>query len=156
MANEFWKFSLNIYSKQDIAEICLELQDEYDVDVNICLFLIWLAYNSKQMEALDFKRIFQKTREWHNEVIKPIRSSRMAVKKQIGVQPFYDLIKKCEMDAEFHQQESLFLLSQTLQTKKADFHQALSSHLRYYFSQLPKKMAEEKMVKYIEKVSLSI
>lgn len=42
-ADEFWQFSLEVYAKPQVAELCLALQDEHGFDVNILLLCLWLA-----------------------------------------------------------------------------------------------------------------
>ena len=39
----FWKFSLGYYRGAGVSEACLELQDRCGVDVNVVLFLLWMA-----------------------------------------------------------------------------------------------------------------
>ena len=42
-ADEFWQFSLEVYARPQVADLCLVLQDEHGFDVNILLLCLWLA-----------------------------------------------------------------------------------------------------------------
>lgn len=54
----FWQFSCDFYSKPQIEQACLALQDEFDLNVNIMLFLLWYSaaqgrlLNTAQIESL--------------------------------------------------------------------------------------------------------
>ena len=48
----FWTFSLGYYRGAGVSEACLELQDNCGVDVNVVLFLLWMA-SQKRMLAAD-------------------------------------------------------------------------------------------------------
>ena len=37
-ASAFWQFSLDVYARPQVAELCLALQDEHNFDVNAVLF----------------------------------------------------------------------------------------------------------------------
>lgn len=37
----FWQFSLDWYARENIAAVCLRLQDDYKVNVNLLLLLCW-------------------------------------------------------------------------------------------------------------------
>src|SRR6202167_584330 len=39
----FWRFSLNFYRQAGVSDACIALQDGCGVDVNLLLFLFWLA-----------------------------------------------------------------------------------------------------------------
>ncbi len=41
--NPFWQYSLEVYAKPEVAELCLSLQDEFGLDVNVLLFCGYLG-----------------------------------------------------------------------------------------------------------------
>ena len=41
--NEFWRFSLEVYQDEEVQRLCLSLQDDYGLDVNVVLFCLWLS-----------------------------------------------------------------------------------------------------------------
>ncbi len=55
----FWRFSLATYRKPGVATACLALQDECGVDVNLMLFLLWLAANGRQLSVDNIKELDQ-------------------------------------------------------------------------------------------------
>jgi uncharacterized protein (TIGR02444 family) len=41
--DEFWQFSLDVYARPQVADLCMGLQDAHGFDVNILLLCLWLA-----------------------------------------------------------------------------------------------------------------
>lgn len=77
----FWDFSIALYSDQEVAGVCLELQDEYGVDVNLFLFAIWAgAIGGCILNADFYAELMDETREWRQSVIEPLREVRRKVK----------------------------------------------------------------------------
>src|SRR4249920_3211589 len=76
----FWTFSLGYYRGAGVSEACLELQDNCGVDVNVVLFLLWLASQKRMLAAEQVKLIADKVRPWQIDVIGPIRALRRMLK----------------------------------------------------------------------------
>src|SRR5579864_5275025 len=76
----FWRFSLAFYRQAGVAEACIALQDDCGVDVNLMLFLLWLAANERQLSAGDVKDLEAAVRDWRNLTIVPIRDARRKLK----------------------------------------------------------------------------
>src|ERR1700730_14047921 len=76
----FWKFSLGYYRGAGVSEACLELQDNCGVDVNVVLFLLWMASQKRVVPSDQVKRLADKVRPWQTDVIGPIRSLRRMLK----------------------------------------------------------------------------
>src|SRR3979490_1765031 len=70
----FLKFSLGYYRGAGVSEACLELQDRCGVDVNVVLFLLWMASQKRALSAFQIKRLADKVRPWQIDVIGPIRA----------------------------------------------------------------------------------
>ena len=47
----FWRFSLHFYRHTGVSDACIALQDDCGVDVNLLLFLLWLAAERRQLSA---------------------------------------------------------------------------------------------------------
>ena len=113
----FWRFSLNFYWQAGVAEACIALQDDCGVDVNLMLFLLWLAANGRQLSADNIKELDQAVRNWRNLTIIPIREVRRQLKGaptlvEAGKQEAYRTkIKAIELEAERLQQEVLYARS---------------------------------------------
>jgi uncharacterized protein (TIGR02444 family) len=76
----FWRFSLNFYRQAGVAEACIALQDDCGVDVNLMLFLLWLAASGRQLSVENIKELDQAVRSWRDRTIIPIRDVRRKLK----------------------------------------------------------------------------
>ena len=65
----FWRFSLRFYRAPGVADACIALQDGYGVDVNILLFLLWLACEGRQVTTAEAQRICTEVGAWRAEVV---------------------------------------------------------------------------------------
>jgi len=110
----FWRFSLNFYRQADVSDACIALQDDYGVDVNLLLFLFWLAAGHQLLSADEVKTLDDKVRGWRNLTIIPIRDARRKLKGAATLvapgkqEAFRTKVKMVELDAERLQQEALY------------------------------------------------
>lgn len=115
----FWRFSLNLYRQPSVSEACIALQDQCGVDVNLLLFLFWLASDDRQLSAADVKLLDDNVKDWRNLTIVPIREARRRLKGAATlVEParqeaFRNKVKAIELDAERLQQEALYEFSRS-------------------------------------------
>jgi uncharacterized protein (TIGR02444 family) len=115
----FWRFSLKFYRQPGVAEACIALQDGCGVDVNLMLFLLWLAAGGKQLSADNIKELDEAVRGWRNLTIIPIREVRRKLKDaptlvEAGKQEaLRTKIKAVELEAERLQQEALYAASRS-------------------------------------------
>ena len=113
----FWRFSLSFYRQAGVAEACIALQDDCGVDVNLMLFLLWLAANGRQVSLENIKELDQAVRSWRDLTIIPVREVRRKLKAaptlvEAGKQEaFRTKIKAIELEAERLQQEALYARS---------------------------------------------
>jgi uncharacterized protein (TIGR02444 family) len=114
MPNEpqkFWNFSLQLYDAQGVAAACLELQDAYQLDVNLILFCFWhgSAYGEVEQELL--QKIIELSIQWRAHVVQPLRSARTWMKLNPSSATQFDSlrekIKADELMAEKFQQEEI-------------------------------------------------
>jgi uncharacterized protein (TIGR02444 family) len=109
--NPFWKFSLTIYSTDGVANECLALQNDLDLDVNVLLFCAWLGWSRKANLSIDdVESIVAAVKPWHESVVKPLRSVRQFT-RDISVHPVAELraqVKLNELRAECIEQEMLY------------------------------------------------
>jgi uncharacterized protein (TIGR02444 family) len=109
-----WRFSLYFYRQTGVAEACIELQDRCGVDVNLLLFLLWLAANQRRVSAAQVKEIDEKIRDWRNITVIPLRSLRRTLKVKAPLvtpgraEALRTKIKAVELEAERLQQEALY------------------------------------------------
>jgi uncharacterized protein (TIGR02444 family) len=110
----FWRFSLNFYRQAGVAEACIALQDDCSVDVNLMLFLLWLAAGGRQLSMDDIKELDAAVRGWRELTIIPIRDARRKLKGAPTIlesgkqEAFRTKIKALELEAERLQQEALY------------------------------------------------
>jgi uncharacterized protein (TIGR02444 family) len=115
----FWRFSLHFYRRDGVSDACIALQDECGVDVNLLLFLLWLAAGRRQLSVADVERLDEAIRGWRDLTIIPIRDARRKLKgiptlvESLKQEAFRTKIKAVELEAERLQQEALFGLTRT-------------------------------------------
>jgi uncharacterized protein (TIGR02444 family) len=115
----FWRFSLHFYRQSGVSDACIALQDDCGVDVNLLLFLLWLADDGQLLSADEVKKLDDKARNWRNLTIIPIRQARRKLKGAetligpLKQEAFRNKIKAIELEAERLQQEALYELSQS-------------------------------------------
>src|SRR5208282_5553752 len=115
----FWQFSLHYYKQSGVSDACIALQDGCGVDVNLMLFLVWLADNGHLLTAAEVKTLDDKARSWRELTIMPIRDVRRKLKGAATlVEParqeaFRDSVKAVELGAERLQQEALYAFTRS-------------------------------------------
>jgi uncharacterized protein (TIGR02444 family) len=110
----FWRFSLGFYRQSGVADACIGLQDDCGVDVNLLLFLLWLASDGRLLAADEVKRLDDMVRGWRNLTIVPVRDVRRRLKgartmvDSATQEAYRNRIKAVELEAERLQQEALY------------------------------------------------
>src|SRR6516165_5812004 len=77
----FWRFSLRFYRQSGVADACIALQDDCGVDVNILLFLLWLATDQRRVGIAEVEAVCAKAGPWRDDVVAPLRSLRRRLKE---------------------------------------------------------------------------
>ena len=115
----FWRFSLKFYGQTGVSDACIALQDGCGVDVNLLLFLFWLASERQVLAADEVKKLDATIKSWRELTIIPIRDTRRKLK---GAKTFVDpakqealrdKVKAVELEAEKLQQEALYAFTQS-------------------------------------------
>jgi uncharacterized protein (TIGR02444 family) len=139
----FWRFSLRFYSRAAVAAACLTLQDEAGVDVNLMLFLLYLAEHKRSVSEAEISRLDRAVAEWRGQVVKPLRGLRRALKSGVGDIPvevsesFRAQIKRLELDSEKIEQHVLERFGHaTLGTEVASRMDAAQANLAAYAANL--------------------
>jgi uncharacterized protein (TIGR02444 family) len=119
----FWRFSLRFYRQPGVADACIGLQDECGVDVNLLMFLLWLATAGRRIAPRDVEILCATAGPWRDEVVAPLRALRRRLKDEAPtlvernlVELFRTRIKAVELEAERLQQEALFARAPRLAT----------------------------------------
>jgi uncharacterized protein (TIGR02444 family) len=84
----FWDFALRVYRTPGVSDACLEVQEHLGIDVNFLLFCLWLGESGNG--ALPREKMLctrQAVSDWHETVVKQLRSVRRTLKERIGSAP---------------------------------------------------------------------
>ena len=112
-SSAFWRFSLRFYARPGVAPACLDLQDGAGVDVNVMLYVLFLAQQGRLIERDEVARLDAMARSWRDQVVQPLRTMRRQLKGSIGpLDPESSAnlradVKRIELAAERLQQETL-------------------------------------------------
>lgn len=79
LADEFWAFSLALYSRPRVAEYCLQLQDDAGANVNLLLFCCWTGRRGVALDALGLAAAAATIKDWQVRVLRPLRARRRSV-----------------------------------------------------------------------------
>ncbi len=112
-ALDFWHFSLRLYRHPDLPDICIALQDNQGVDVNLLFFILFLAVGQRQLTTDTLRRMDDSIRDWRKQVVQPLRAIRRALKTGVAplspatAESLRKAILRDELQAERLQQEAL-------------------------------------------------
>lgn len=136
--NPFWDFSLCHYAKAPVQALCLQLQEEAQANVNLVLFALWLAEEKRAFEY-GVVEMYQPFQRWRQQVVLPLRQSRIAAKQQQGRTAIYEALKKCELEVERVEQDLLFDLLLKFPIVPADcgVGELAAQNLKAYLATLP-------------------
>jgi uncharacterized protein (TIGR02444 family) len=80
MQESFWNFSLRVYAAPGVAQACLSLQDQHNLDVNLVLLCAWHGSHHGRIAPATFLDMHSFADAWSQNVIKPLRSVRVWMK----------------------------------------------------------------------------
>jgi uncharacterized protein (TIGR02444 family) len=103
----FWAFSLRLYGGPGVQQVLLRLQDEKGADVTLILYILWRAWCGYRLDAESLRVIEQRTRPWRDEVIRPLRTVRRAMKGLVGGAPAPEALRERIKDAELEAERLL-------------------------------------------------
>ena len=113
-ANPFWTFSLDLYRAPEVQRACIDLQDGSGVDVNVMLFLLYLASRGRRVSPAEVARIVSAIEPWKAGVVVPLRTARRNLKAPPapidarGAEALRQTVKTAELAAERLQQDALY------------------------------------------------
>ena len=113
----FWAFSLRFYAASGVQQVLLQLQDEKGADVTILLYILWRASCGYRLNEEALTLIEQRTRQWRDEIIKPLRMVRRAMKGLAAgssAEALRKPVKQAELEAERLLHSALEAQSETL------------------------------------------
>lgn len=115
MAEEgFWDFAKQLYAQPGVADACLWLQDQRDLDVMMILFCLWAGHRQGALDQAALQQLCAANEPLRRTVIIPLRTARRWLKQQPGngnsdrtVAILYTAIKSNELLAEQLQAQRL-------------------------------------------------
>jgi uncharacterized protein (TIGR02444 family) len=147
----FWRFSLGFYRQPGVGEACIRLQDEAGVDVNILLYLLWHAALERRLSGAEVEAIEQRIAPWRDQVVKPLRAIRRAIKippsviESATAEGYRSKIKNVELEAERLQQEAMYDLAETSRFGEAASspEEAARANIDAYRAMCPRPLPEQ-------------
>lgn len=123
LERDSWAFALALYGQPNVPEACLQLQAEADVDVMMMIAIIYAVVRHRiPFEMTDVQAFDAVCRPWREQVVKPLRAVRVALKAgpppapSPASEPLRNQIKGSELAAERLENS---LLCQVLQARLA-------------------------------------
>lgn len=121
----FWDFSLQIYAHEPVKVLCLQLQDEHALNVNMLLFCAYLDHLGRVLTPHRLDLIEQSICEQVKHV-NNLRDQRLSLKAKQSSQ--YKAALQLELEAEKHMQHQIIdAFSETSQTDDAPMCKQLES-----------------------------
>ncbi len=111
--NGFWHFSLAFYDDPEVQGAFLNLQDKFDADVNVVLFLLYVARLGQSVSFSSIAAIDRQVSAWRTEIVQPLRAIRRKLKDAaLGIdgstqENFRSKVKKLELHSEKIEQDYL-------------------------------------------------
>ncbi|WP_439102302.1 TIGR02444 family protein [Congregibacter sp.] len=102
-----WRFAVTVYGLPGVADACLRAQRQWDVDVNLMLFVSWCAGQGVCLTPDDLQRAEARCLAWRERVVLPVREQREQWRNAPGLGAEYAAIKDLELQAERRQLELL-------------------------------------------------
>jgi uncharacterized protein (TIGR02444 family) len=160
---ESWAFALALYARPGVADACLTLQNEADVDVMLLLMATFAAVKYRTLLTPDeIGALDEACRPWREQIVRNLRAIRTALKT--GPQPapnseteqFRSKVKALELEAEKLENR---LLAECLPLRPAGQEAVRPEQLRavvnevvMYFSDRPGTKADADLSSSIEAI----
>jgi uncharacterized protein (TIGR02444 family) len=129
--NPFWDYSIALYGQPGVKKACLALQDEAGIDVNLLLFLCWVAKSARgRLTRAEIQSAMAAVAVWRVQVLLPLRRVRQRLRSapdSDDAQLRQELLK-VELAAERLEQDRLYKilkrdplpLETTAESRRAD------------------------------------
>lgn len=136
----FWDFSLQQYARPGVADVCLQLQDQQSVNVNLLLWCVWLEACGLALDAARLQSAQKAIRSWDEHYVVPLRQLRRRMKAEFGVQDpdieqLRSQIKQAELLAEKQVQMQLESLAQNWRDTAVTGRLPPGQNLYFYFQE---------------------
>lgn len=138
-SHPFWDFSIKIYGESTIEKACLDLQERYQLNINLLLYSAWIAHSKKsELSLAVFEKLNKHIKEWHSKV-ESIRSVRRSLKRfqfdDIKVdENALQKVKNIELASEYIEQTMLASIRLPPLKTFNTFEEALHHNFRNYLT----------------------
>jgi uncharacterized protein (TIGR02444 family) len=125
VSTPIWDFVLNYYGRKGVSDVLIGLQDQHGIDVNMLLFLMWMAAQRKCPGADDVKFVSTTSHAWQRTVVVPIRAVRRLLKESPplvaaeAAAAFRKKVQAVELEGEQLQLEAMAALAARLKPSQA-------------------------------------
>jgi len=111
-----WDFACQSYARPDVERLCLRLQDDWQAEVGLLLWLAWLESLGHQLNTEQLRWAQAQTAPWRTQVLEPLRQLRRQIKSEYPkrsetIEACRQAIKSAELRAEQHCLETLATLT---------------------------------------------
>ncbi len=103
-SEDFWQFSLQVYARPAVKDICLRLQNERNADVNLLLLGLFFQARRILLTRAGFDALFSLSNHWQLKTLKPLRDRRIALER--GSEAYHAALAE-ELEAEKREQAAL-------------------------------------------------
>lgn len=107
LTNPLWDYSLRVYKSPAVAELCLQLQDDYGLDINMLMTAAWLAHSGQALTRPVLLALLSCSQLWQQQCLSPIRQARRFLKTQAN-EALYGQLKASELAIERLLQDQLY------------------------------------------------
>jgi uncharacterized protein (TIGR02444 family) len=138
VSTPIWDFVLNYYGRKGVSDALIGLQDNHAIDVNMLLFLMWMAAQSKSVAADDVKFVSTTSQAWQRAVVVPIRGVRRLLKENAPLVPaeaaaaFRKKVQAIELEGEQLQLNAMAALVGRLKPAQASPEEAARRNVKTF------------------------
>ncbi len=103
--DSLWQFALAYYQRPAVAELCLELQDQWGADVCLLLWCLWLERQDVRLDSERLQEVHARFQPWRQQVVEPLRQLRRQLKHNYGtadgdIEALRQQVKQVELHSE--------------------------------------------------------
>jgi len=131
--NAFWQFACDVYQSPRLSQTLLFLQDHYQANVMILLFMRWFDEQQRILSITDIQHSISSIDALDKHCIQPCRALRRHIKSYQSNADSYDLVKQLELRLEqqaadllFACQDQFLFMDETFSSKYNQKHYLLS------------------------------
>ena len=157
---ESWAFALAIYARPGVAEACLALQNDLDVDVMLLLMATFAAVKHRTVLTADeIAALDASCRPWREQIVRKLRAIRTELKTGPRPAPgsateqFRSQVKNLELEAEKIENQ---LLAECLPLRQAQQEPVRPEQLRCVLNEVAMCFAGQRGTKLDGSLSSSI